>query len=58
MLITTFSFDWELEAKRAAALLSQQHDAIGPESEALLHPAEHIHDQEEAHALNGALSGA
>ena len=52
MLATTLSFDWDVEAKRAAALLYQQHDAIGPESEALLHPALHEAD-EEAPERNG-----
>ena len=46
MLATTLSFDWEAEGKRAAVLLNQQHDAMGPESEALLHPALHEADEE------------
>ena len=39
MLATVLCFDWDAEAKAAAVLLSAQHDALGPESEALLHPA-------------------
>ena len=45
MLCTTLAFDWDVEAKRAAVLLSREHDAMGPESEALLHPA--LHDIQE-----------
>ena len=48
MLATTLSFDWDLEAKRAAVLLNQQHDAMGAESEALLHPASSNAADEEA----------
>lgn len=39
MLVTVLFFDWDTEAKRAAVLLGAQHDALGTESEALLHPA-------------------
>lgn len=38
MCATVLCFDWDKEAKSAAVLLGQQHDALGPESEALLHP--------------------
>lgn len=49
MLVTVLSFDWDEEAKRAAMLLGLQHDALGEESEALLHPAEDelVHAAEE-----------
>ena len=46
MLATTLSFDWTAEAKRAGRLMNQQHDAMGPASEALLHPAVHEADEE------------
>ncbi len=39
MLATVMCFDWDQEAKAAAVLMNTQHDALGPESEALLHPA-------------------
>lgn len=40
MFATVLCFDWDKEAKGAAVLLSEQHDALGPESEALLQPAD------------------
>ena len=51
MLATTLAFDWDAEAKRAAALLAREHAAMGPETEALLQPAEH-------HALQGIEEGS
>ncbi|CAL8462043.1 g1574 [Coccomyxa elongata] len=42
MCATVLCFDWDKEVKSAAALLSEQHDALGPESEALLQPAEAV----------------
>jgi hypothetical protein len=58
MLCTTLAFDWGMEAKRAAALLAREHDAMGPESEVLLHPALHGIQEADPEAPSLAPSGA